>query len=68
MWLNFKELVDGKRKGKRKVEARALLDYMDSVQDFYLPSRDNGNSLKVLKSGSIVMKISFKKNFLGFMV
>ena len=68
MWLDFKELVDGKRKDKRKVEARALLDYMDSVQEFHLPSRDNGNSLKVLKSGNIVMKISFKKNFLGFMV
>ena len=59
MWLDFKELVDGKRKDKRKVEARTLLDYVDSVQVFHLPSRDNGESLKVLKSGSFVMKFSF---------
>ena len=59
MWLDFKELVDGKRKDKRKVEARTLLDYVDSVQEFHLPSRDNGKSLKVLKSGSFVMKFSF---------
>ena len=58
MWLGFKELVDGKRKDKRKVEARTLLDYMDSVQEFHLTSRDNGKSPKVLKSRSIVMKFS----------
>ena len=54
------ERAYGKRKGETgRWRSGHCWIIMVSIQEFHLHSMDNGKSLKVLKSGSIVTKLPF---------